>query len=291
MGLKDNFSQAVKELMNKEKAAQAKTSETSGEINFKSVDQYMKEETSSENPVTQSFMDKQTAEPEQPKVNAQPPAKKEPEIIQERAKNEDKAPASVNNPQTEPPSYFAKAENSANAPRSEKNEYIPQPAFRPNTFVDDDETTIISRNTIIDGNIRSFANMSIDGNIKGDVETTKDVAMNGKIVGNITCNNAIMTTSAMQGNVKLKGKIDMARDSLLIGDLSSQYADLNGKVKGNIDISGKAELKKDAVIFGDIKASTISILDGAIIQGYVSTTFLSKDDGKNIFPENIAIGE
>ncbi len=159
------------------------------------------------------------------------------------------------------------------------------------TQADDNETTIISRNTVIDGNVRSFANMSIDGNIKGNVETTKDIDLNGKIVGNIACNNASLRTSQIQGNIQMKGNAFMERDTLLIGDLSSTYANVNGKIKGNMAITGKAEFKSDAVIFGDISASTITVNDGAIIQGYVSTTFLNKEESKNIFPDAITIGD
>ena len=151
-----------------------------------------------------------------------------------------------------------------------------------------DETTIISKNTVIDGNIRSLANMQIDGNIKGNVETTRNVDMSGKIVGDITCNNAGMNSAAMQGNVSLKGRMKMDRDTILIGDLSSQYADINGRIRGKLDIVGKAELKRDAIVFGDINASTIAVTDGAIIQGYVNTTFLSKEDSRNVFPEAIS---
>ena len=153
------------------------------------------------------------------------------------------------------------------------------------------ELTVISKNTVVDGNIRSFADMSIDGDIKGDVETTKDIDLNGKVVGNLTCNNAGLHDSQIQGNLRLKGNVAMERDTVLIGDLTSTYADLNGKIKGNINIAGKAQLKEDAVIFGDISASTITVDDGAIIQGYVSTTFLSKEESKNIFPEQVCIWE
>ena len=156
---------------------------------------------------------------------------------------------------------------------------------------EDDEITVISRNTVIDGNVRSFANMSVDGNIKGNIETTKDIDLNGKVVGNIACNNAQMRTSQIQGNIQMKGNAYMERDTLLIGDLTSTYANVNGKIKGNLDITGKAELKSDAVVFGDISASTITVNDGAIIQGYVSTTFLNKEESKNIFPDTITIGE
>ena len=155
----------------------------------------------------------------------------------------------------------------------------------------DNEITIISRNTVIDGNVRSFADMSIDGDIKGDVETTKNIDLNGKIIGNVTCNNAMMHTSQVQGNVRMKGNVSMKRDTLLIGDLMSTYADVNGKVKGNLDIVGKADFKGDSVVFGDISASTITVEDGAIIQGYVSTTFLNKEESKNLFPDTVVIGD
>ena len=154
-----------------------------------------------------------------------------------------------------------------------------------------DELTVISRNTVIDGNIRSFANMSIDGDIKGDVETTKNIDLNGKIVGNLSCNNAEMHAAQVQGNVRLKGNVDIERDTLLIGDLMSGYACINGKIKGSMNINGKAELREDSVLFGDLSAATLTVEDGAIIQGYVSTTFLNKDESRNIFPEQVTIGE
>lgn len=155
----------------------------------------------------------------------------------------------------------------------------------------DNELTVISRNTIIDGNVRSFANMSIDGDVRGDVETTKDIELNGRIIGDIICSNANMMVSQVQGNIQLKGDVEIGRDTLLIGDLNSGFAKINGKVKGNVEVTGKAEFKADAVVFGDISASTITVDDGAIIQGYVSTTFLNKEESERIFPESIEIGD
>ena len=151
-----------------------------------------------------------------------------------------------------------------------------------------DEVTVISKNTVIDGNVRSLANMQLDGNIKGNVETTRNIEMSGKVVGDIKCNNANMNSAAMQGNVTLKGKMRMDRDTILIGDLTSQLADVNGRIRGKLDIAGKAELKRDAIVFGDINASTIAVTDGAIIQGYVNTTFLSKEDSRNAIPDAIS---
>ena len=152
-----------------------------------------------------------------------------------------------------------------------------------------DEVTVISKNTVIDGNVRSLANMQVDGNIKGNIETTRDIDMTGKVVGDVICNNASMNSAAMQGNMTIKGKMRMDRDTILIGDLTSQYADVNGRIRGKLEIAGKAELKRDAIVFGDINASTIAVTDGAIIQGYVNTTFLSKEDSRNAFPDAISL--
>lgn len=157
-------------------------------------------------------------------------------------------------------------------------------------YYETEETTIISRNTIIDGNIRSFANINIDGSVKGDVTITKNINVTGKVVGDIECNNSVMSGASMQGNIVSKGQVQMDRDSLILGDISAQYLDLNGKIKGNIDVGGKAEFKTDAVILGNITASTITVLDGATIQGYVNTTFL-QESSSSIFPEAIALSE
>lgn len=158
------------------------------------------------------------------------------------------------------------------------------------TYYETEETTIISRNTIIDGNVRSFANITIEGSVKGDVEITKNANLSGKVVGDLDCNNATMIGSSMQGNIRSKGQVKMDRDSLILGDINAQYLDLNGKIKGNVEIGGKAEFKSDAIIFGNINASTITVLDGATIQGFVNTTFL-QEAATNVFPDAIAVAD
>lgn len=157
-------------------------------------------------------------------------------------------------------------------------------------YYETEETTVISRNTIINGNIRSFANVAIDGSVKGDVRITKNISVAGKVVGDVECNDSIMTGASMQGNLASKGRVQMDRDTIILGDITAQYLDLNGKIKGNVDVGGKAEFKTDAIVMGNITASTITVLDGATIQGYVNTTFL-QESSSNIFPEAIAVTE
>lgn len=169
---------------------------------------------------------------------------------------------------------------------------VPPPPFADNDadspYYETEETTIISRNTIINGSIRSFANLNVDGSVKGDVKITKNINVTGKVVGDIECSNSVMTGASMQGNITSKGQVQLDRDTVLLGDIAAQYLDLNGKIKGNIEVGGKAEFKTDAIVLGNITASTITVLDGATIQGYVNTTFLQESTA-TVFPDAIAV--
>lgn len=157
-------------------------------------------------------------------------------------------------------------------------------------YYETEETTVISRNTRISGDISSFANVNVEGSVQGDIKLTKNIAVSGKVVGNIECNNAVMTGAQMQGSISSKGQVQIDHDSVLLGNIDTQYLDLNGRIKGNVDVGGKAEFKNDAVIVGDITASTISVIDGAVIKGYVNTTFM-QESTSNVFPEAISVGE
>ncbi|MGN1417219.1 MAG: polymer-forming cytoskeletal protein [Oscillospiraceae bacterium] len=158
-------------------------------------------------------------------------------------------------------------------------------------YSDNEETTVISKNIVISGGtVTGFANVRIDGSVQGDIRITKDVSVTGKVVGDIECNNAVMAGSAVQGSVSSKGQLRMDRDSVLLGDVNTQYLDMNGRIKGTVDVTGKAEFKSDSVVIGDITASTITVLDGAVIKGFVNTTFL-QDNSANVFPDTISVSD
>ena len=338
MSIKDNFSQAVKELWNKD-GQDVKKPDDKPENSPTELDKYLREpeqQSAAEIPAQQSSAEvpletpyfrnseQEQPAPQQPSAQGQNNAAANANPAVNQAANQavnqgaqEQAPRQENftqqsaQGQNEQAAYNQNIKNiRSSIGQNNQNEYNGgYAASAPNNFNqgyggyipptpngvpmqpsnETEEVTVISKNTIIDGNIRSLANMQIDGNIKGNVETTRNLDMSGKIIGDITCNNAGLNSAAMQGNMSLKGRLRMDRDTILIGDLSSQYADINGRVRGKLDIVGKAELKRDAIVFGDINASTIAVTDGAIIQGYVNTTFLSKEDSRNVFPDAISL--
>lgn len=150
------------------------------------------------------------------------------------------------------------------------------------------EMTIISKNTLVLGDIRSFAGISIEGSVKGQVDVTKDAYISGKLLGGLKCNNAAMRGSSLQGDTLAKGNVQLDNNSVLLGNLNAQYANVDGKVKGNLDISGKVEVDSNAVILGDVRTSTLTVVDGANIKGFVNTTFMT-EDVERVFPGQITI--
>ena len=267
MGIKDNFTQAMKELTN------PRPSDARKEV--RDVASYMN--------------DTADAQPTEPVQNTQPTEDKQPEQQAQQSVNPETAGDSFTQ-QEQAQDFSQRIARDMNEQYTQSNSFdqnVRSDAFTQtpqnngfsggrngfaqsgsdnggnNPFMsgmradNSQEMTVISKNTMIDGNVRSFADMKIDGNIKGNVETTKNITINGKVVGDLTCDNISMKNSAVQGNVRLKGQAVMANDSMLIGDLSSQVAQLNGKIKGNIEISGKIMLDRDSVIIGDIRQARL----------------------------------
>lgn len=252
MSLKDNFSQAVKEILKKD--VKDDGAEASSQGQKTDLDRYL-ERTSA------------------------PAETKEQTVAQQPTQQRTYAQENTQSTYTSRP---AQQEANTSSPEPQARQVAGSP------YSDVEEQTVISRNTIIEGNIRSFANVTVEGSIKGDVLSTKNANISGKVIGNLDCNNASMAGSQIQGNVSSKGQVKFDRDSLILGNIAAQYLDMNGKVKGNIDINGKAEFKSDAYIIGDINVSTLTVLEGATISGHVNTTFL-QDAPTNVFPEMIAM--
>ncbi len=158
------------------------------------------------------------------------------------------------------------------------------------TALPGNEVTIISKNTIVEGGIRSYANINVEGNIKGNVRTTKNASISGKVVGNLECSNANMVGAAIQGDLVSNGAVGMDQNSLLLGDLSALNLRINGKIKGNLHVDGKAELDADSIILGDINATKIVVDEGAKIRGFVTVASTHEIDS-SLFPEQVAITE
>lgn len=273
MSLKDNFNQAVREIMKNGLVGDNLSQE------------------SKKNSSLNSFLGQQpeAAQPAEAEVSeqAQPEYAEQPYTEQQGGQYGQPYAAADN---------YASSAAAYPPPQTRTNINTPpiQPrGTRPDTrpYHEAESATVISKNIVVSGGtITGFDNLRIDGGIKCDVHITKDVSVTGKVVGNIECNNAVMSGSAVQGTILSKGQLRMDKDSLLLGNVDAQYLDVNGRIKGKIDVGGKAEFKSDAVVVGDVTASTITVLDGAVIKGFINTTFL-QENSDSVFPESITVSD
>ncbi len=259
MGLKENFNQALREMLNK-----------GGLVGS---DLENKAKTQSD---LNSYLDTPAATEE-----ASAPRQAAAAGTQEQAAPGMNARSETD--QTEPPNFEDYTSGPYQTARGPEPPTFDFDGFRPN-----DEMTVISKNTMIVGDIRTLANITIDGNVKGKVEALRDATLRGMIVGDVTCGNTDIKGSSIQGNILVKGSAYIDNDSIVLGDLNSQYASIDGKIKGNLEIGSKVEIRSNAIIAGNINTNSITVMDGANIRGYVNTTFL-KENGDNAFPKQIII--
>jgi len=154
----------------------------------------------------------------------------------------------------------------------------------PNEPYNEDEvgTTIITRNTIIEGNIKSFENIELNGKVKGKIDTTKNVGVSGFVQGDIEATDILLEGAQIKGNISSKGALLMDKDTLLVGDIAAQNTRVDGKIKGEVNIGGNGEFLSNSVVVGNITVSNFYVQYGARMQGYINTNF-SKNEEDSIF--------
>jgi len=87
--------------------------------------------------------------------------------------------------------------------------------------------------------------------ITGSIRFSNDMIIDGKIDGEI---------------ISEKGKVTIAENACIKGDIKAGEVKLYGKVEGTIT-SDRCELKEKSHLIGDIKTKTLSMEEGATLQG------------------------
>lgn len=167
---------------------------------------------------------------------------------------------------------------------ADEEEVVAQPEkkLRAASLSDDDEVTVITKGTTIDGNISSDGSLDIMGNITGDVECLGKLSITGKIVGNSTAAEVYINTEHLEGSVNSEGSVKVGLGTVIVGDIVATSGVIAGAVKGEIDINGPIVIDSTAIIKGNIKAKSVQINNGAVIEGFCSLSY-SDIDVDNVF--------
>lgn len=156
------------------------------------------------------------------------------------------------------------------------------PKLKNTSAVIDDEVTVISKGTTINGSISSDGSLDIMGNITGDVECLGKLSITGKIKGNSSAGEVYVNTERLEGSVTSEGSIKIGLGTVVIGDIVATSGVIAGAVKGEIDVNGPIVVDSTAIIKGNIKAKSVQINNGAVIEGSLSLSY-SAVDVDNIF--------
>jgi cytoskeletal protein CcmA (bactofilin family) len=72
------------------------------------------------------------------------------------------------------------------------------------------------------------------------------------------------------GEGQIRGTVMLAAGSYWKGNLTADVVLLAGKVEGNLTASDKIDLAPTAQVTGDLTAPTVSIAEGAVVDGRIS---------------------
>ena len=89
---------------------------------------------------------------------------------------------------------------------------------------------------------------------KGELKSQEDLIISGHFIGNIDVKNHSLM-------VEHSGHLE--------AEISVKNITIKGYVKGNVNASGKILIHSTGQMIGDIKASTISIIEGALFKGSI----------------------
>ncbi|MDN3723126.1 polymer-forming cytoskeletal protein [Aequorivita sp. SDUM287046] len=81
--------------------------------------------------------------------------------------------------------------------------------------------------------------------------------------GDITSTGFFRIDGTVEGNVKTPSKVVLGKTGVIIGTLSCENADIEGRFEGNLQVSGTLSLKSTAVIDGDVIVGKLAVETGA----------------------------
>lgn len=139
------------------------------------------------------------------------------------------------------------------------------------------EATVIAPGTTVMGDIATAGSLRVGGNIKGNVKVASMMELNGKVIGDIEASDVIIVGSIIRGNVTVQNVLTMDGDTTIIGDVTAKNVDINGKIKGNLTVDERGHFQSSAVLVGNLMSGTVIIDEGAMLKGDISITSAQAD--------------
>ncbi|HWQ78493.1 MAG TPA: polymer-forming cytoskeletal protein [Anaerovoracaceae bacterium] len=137
--------------------------------------------------------------------------------------------------------------------------------------------TTIAKGTVIIGEINADGDVELLGSVKGKVASRGDIKANGKVIGDLIGRDIELISCAVQGNIIASGLVTVDGESVVIGDVKGENFCLDGKIKGNVTIEKEAKFQPKAILAGNVTTASIAMSQGAKIQGEVNIPLGDKE--------------
>lgn len=88
-----------------------------------------------------------------------------------------------------------------------------------------------------------------------------------KVDGNFKSDGNIIVDGIVQGSLKTKNNLTIGKKAKIKAEVTANNLFLSGEIRGNIKVNEKTELKSTAKIIGNIETKSLTVEEGAIING------------------------
>ena len=166
---------------------------------------------------------------------------------------------------------------------------IPESTFYSNVPDEIVATTVISKGTIINGDITSNGDIELCGDLRGNIKTKGGLRVSGGLVGDAVAKEMTFLSCEVRGNLACETEVNIDESSVIYGNVEAENIVLNGKIRGNIKVKKDAILQDNAILWGNLEAGSISIDQGAKLEGEVKIIF--DKACKDYFDEKVSISD
>ncbi|MEL7655647.1 MAG: polymer-forming cytoskeletal protein, partial [Bacillota bacterium] len=271
MGVKNNFSQAVSELIGISRNTEPEETEQPEEIMMteasdeedKDQNEILEAEEEDENEVKQPTVMKVSAPASSNGAN---PKERIMAMLAQQQAQQQVQPQAETQPQ---PQVQVQPSQQIQQPQTQRLQ-PEQPGEAPGL-------TTIAKGTVIIGEINADGDVELLGSVKGKVASRGDIRANGKVIGDLIGKDIELVACAVQGNITASGLVTVDGDSVVIGDVKSENFCLDGKIKGNVSVEKEAKFQPKAILAGNVTTASIAMSQGAKIQGEVNIPLSEKE--------------
>jgi cytoskeletal protein CcmA (bactofilin family) len=85
--------------------------------------------------------------------------------------------------------------------------------------------------------------------------------------GTLTSESDIRISGRVEGKLEVKGKLIIAQEGQVEGEITAASLDVAGRVQGEIRVEERVVLKSSAVVDGNVQTGRIVIEEGAVYNG------------------------